>query len=296
MRRSPVIRMMCELTAAHLMTQGPNHSSERPVAALSLPVQRGTSPDIVVGSRASCDRDRGEVRIGSAALLLAKDGPGAASAALAPVLDGSAPVPRQSWLVHAFVLETIAGDVLGDPAAAELQVERALDIAQSDHLLFRFLIYPAPGLLARHVSRHPKQAALIAEVLALTPAQRSSEVARPPGVAEPPRLVDPLSQSEVRVLRYLPTSMSAGEIARGAVGVGEHGADAHASPVRQARRAQAHPGRRAGPRPRPAGTVPPRDLSILTRQATCPSSWSLRASSASRKAACEVMPSLGKAR
>jgi LuxR family transcriptional regulator, maltose regulon positive regulatory protein len=30
----------------------------------------------------------------------------------------------------------------------------------------------------------------------------------------PPRLAEPLSQSEMRVLRYLPTNLSAGEIAR----------------------------------------------------------------------------------
>jgi LuxR family transcriptional regulator, maltose regulon positive regulatory protein len=33
-------------------------------------------------------------------------------------------------------------------------------------------------------------------------------------LGETARLIDPLSQSEVRVLRYLPTNLSAGEIAR----------------------------------------------------------------------------------
>ena len=36
----------------------------------------------------------------------------------------------------------------------------------------------------------------------------------PPRLTEPPRLVEPLSQGETRVLRYLPTNLSAPEIAR----------------------------------------------------------------------------------
>ena len=38
------------------------------------------------------DRERGEIRIATAVLRLAQDDPHAATAALAPVLDGSAPV------------------------------------------------------------------------------------------------------------------------------------------------------------------------------------------------------------
>jgi LuxR family maltose regulon positive regulatory protein len=174
------------------------------------------------------DRDRGEVHIASAALRLVQDDPHAADAALVPVLDGSAPVPRQSWLVHAFVLEAIARDALGDPAAAGRALERALDIAESDLVLFPFLIYPAPGLLERHTRNHPKHAALIAEVLSLLPSEHSAPGGPWSGGyggmasrhdrgglgVSPPRLVDPLSQSEMRVLRYLPTNLSAAEIAR----------------------------------------------------------------------------------
>jgi LuxR family transcriptional regulator, maltose regulon positive regulatory protein len=72
-------------------------------------------------------RDSGEIRIATAALRLAQDDPHAASAALAPVLDGSAPVTRSIWLAQAFLLEAIARDALGDPAAAGRAVERTLD-------------------------------------------------------------------------------------------------------------------------------------------------------------------------
>ena len=72
-------------------------------------------------------------------LRLAQDDPHAATAALAPVLDGSAPLVRRTWLVDAFLLEAIARDALGDPAAAGRALERALDPAEPDGMLFPFL-------------------------------------------------------------------------------------------------------------------------------------------------------------
>ena len=51
------------------------------------------------------------------------------AAALAPVLDGSAPAHWSLWLVEAFLLEAIAQDALGDKAAAGHALERALDLA-----------------------------------------------------------------------------------------------------------------------------------------------------------------------
>ncbi len=86
------------------------------------------------------DRERGELRIATAGLRLAQHDPHAAAAALAPVLDGSAPVHWSLWLVEAFVLEAIARDALGDPAAAEHAPERALDLAEPDgaHSLYEY--------------------------------------------------------------------------------------------------------------------------------------------------------------
>jgi hypothetical protein len=56
------------------------------------------------------DRDRAEMRIAAAVLRSAQDDPRAATASLAPVLDGSAPLARRSWLVEAFMLEAMARD------------------------------------------------------------------------------------------------------------------------------------------------------------------------------------------
>src|SRR5262249_12481303 len=93
------------------------------------------------------DRDNWQMRISLATLRLAQGGPREAAAALAPVLNGSAPVPQAIWLAEAFLLEAIARDALGDQGAADRAVERALDLAEPDGVLVPFLFNPAPDLL-----------------------------------------------------------------------------------------------------------------------------------------------------
>jgi LuxR family transcriptional regulator, maltose regulon positive regulatory protein len=169
------------------------------------------------------DRDLGHVRIGLAALRLAQDDPHAAVAALAPVLEGSAPAPQAMWLTQALLLEAMARDALGDPPAAASAVERALDVAEPDGVLTMFLLHPVPGLLRRQAQQRTAHAALIAEILNLLAKHGEQGQPGPGGMASPharggdlwdspPRLIDPLSKSETRVLRYLPTNLSAAEI------------------------------------------------------------------------------------
>jgi LuxR family transcriptional regulator, maltose regulon positive regulatory protein len=152
------------------------------------------------------DRERGEIRTALALLRLAQDDPHAASAALAPVLDGSAPVAWRIWLAEAFTLEAIARDRLGDPAAGRA-LERALDLAEPDGVLLLFLLHPTLGLLERHARHRTAHAALITEILSLLAGQAPA----PPAGPQP--LLEPLSDSEIRVLRYLPTNLSMPEIA-----------------------------------------------------------------------------------
>jgi LuxR family maltose regulon positive regulatory protein len=147
------------------------------------------------------------MRIAAAVLRLAQDDPRAATAAVAPVLDGSAPVVWQVWLVEAFLLEAIARDSLGDPGAAHRALERALDLAEPDGALLWFLLHPVPGLLQRHARHRTAHPALIADILSLLAGQAPAPPAGPP----PPREL--LSDSEIRVLRYLPTNLSAPQIA-----------------------------------------------------------------------------------
>ena len=174
------------------------------------------------------ERERGQIRIATAVLRLAQDHPRAAINALGPVLDGSAPVTRSTWLAQAFMLEATARNALGDPAAAGRALERALDLAEPDSTLSAFLIHPVPALLERYARHSTRHAALISEILDLLPRPQPRGVwgggqppriggvlgGRPPGPAEPPRLTEPLSQGEIRVLRYMPTNLSTPEIAR----------------------------------------------------------------------------------
>jgi LuxR family transcriptional regulator, maltose regulon positive regulatory protein len=150
------------------------------------------------------DQDGGPMRVAIAALRLAQHDPHAAAAALAPVLDGSAPVLWQTWQAQAFLLEAIARDELGDSAGAGRALERALDLAERDGALLVFVLFPAPGLLQRHTRQHTAHAALIAQILTLLTGTQTPAVPQP--------LYEPLTDSETRVLRYLPTNLSAREI------------------------------------------------------------------------------------
>ena len=124
------------------------------------------------------------MRTSLAALRLAQHDPLAALAALAPVLDGSAPLLFwPTWLTQAFLLEAAARDALTDEAAAGRALERALDIAEPDHALLIFLLCPAPGLLQRHARRRTAHPALIADILSLLAGNRP---APPPAGPRPP--------------------------------------------------------------------------------------------------------------
>jgi LuxR family maltose regulon positive regulatory protein len=160
------------------------------------------------------DRDHGETRIATAVLRLAQDDPHAAVAALAPILgDASAVLP---WIgrAHAFLLEAIARDALGDPAAAGRALERALNLAEPDGALSLFLLHPAPGLLERHARHGTAHAALIADIQGRLAGKRPG----PPrgsqaGWARSHGLDEQLTNSETRLLRYLPTQLTGPEIA-----------------------------------------------------------------------------------
>ena len=183
------------------------------------------------------ERERGDVRIATAELRLAQEDPRAAAAALAPVLDGSARAdPSPAFLILAFALEASARDALGDPATAGRALERALDLAEPNGTLTAFLLHPAPGLLERHARDCARHAALVSEILTLLPPLEPGPAEPAPdrypgpkavlGSGKPPRgegwsggdrspeLIEPLSRSEMRVLRYLPTNLSGPEIAR----------------------------------------------------------------------------------
>jgi LuxR family transcriptional regulator, maltose regulon positive regulatory protein len=153
-------------------------------------------------------RETAEMRVVFAELRLAQDDAEGAAAALAPVLDGSVAVPHPAWLIEPLLLEAIARDALADTSAAGRALERALDLAEPDGLVWPFLFHPAPELLERHSRHHTTHASMVSEIRTQLGDERRASPLRGPGP-----LLEPLSESEARVLRYLPTNLSAPEIA-----------------------------------------------------------------------------------
>jgi LuxR family maltose regulon positive regulatory protein len=117
-------------------------------------------------------------------------------------------VTNQGWMSQAFLLEAMARDALGDPAAAGRALEQALDLVEPDGAVFAFLLHPAPELFRCHARRGTAHSALVAEILGLLAGNKPA-----PPRGEPDRLPEPLSGSEARILRFLPTNLSAPEIA-----------------------------------------------------------------------------------
>ena len=98
---------------------------------------------------------------------------------------------------------------LGDLDAPGRALQRALDPAEPDQVLFRFLSHPSPGLLGRHARHHTADAALISETANLL-----TRMDRPaPLPSQPTYYRGALTDGEARVLHYPPASLSAREIA-----------------------------------------------------------------------------------
>ncbi|WP_194908775.1 LuxR C-terminal-related transcriptional regulator [Catenulispora rubra] len=152
--------------------------------------------------RASASVDRGELRNALAVLRLEQGDFHGASAALAPVLAGTAPVTNDSWLIQANLLEAIAMDGLGDQTLCGQALERALELAERAGTVFAFKVHPAPTLLRRH-ARRTAHAGLVYQLLNTVDDGLRRE-------ADP---TEALTSTELRVLRFLPTNMSAPEIA-----------------------------------------------------------------------------------
>ncbi len=162
----------------------------------------------VIADISESSRDRAEMRIATGLLRLAQDDPKGATVVVAPVLSGSARAGWRAWLIEAFLLEATARNALGDAAACGYALERALDLAEADRALLWFLLHPVPELLARHAQQVTGRAPLISEILDLLAVKvPATQPVRPRSA------VEQLSRSELRVLRYLPTHLSAPEIA-----------------------------------------------------------------------------------
>jgi LuxR family maltose regulon positive regulatory protein len=154
------------------------------------------------------ERDAGEVREVIAALALADGDPDTALTELAPTLSGATEVHNVVVVVRSLLLAALAHDALEQTSEREQAVEQALELAETDMLILPFAHLSARELLERHPRHRTAHGALIAQILDVL-----SGRSPPPesGPVAPAR--EPLSDAELRVLRYLPTNLSAGDIA-----------------------------------------------------------------------------------
>jgi len=74
-------------------------------------------------------------------------------------------------------------------------------------------LYPAAGLLECHARHRTVHAALVAEIRGVLAGTQAESQCGAPSGSRPERLLEPLSGSEARVLRYLPTNLTGPEIA-----------------------------------------------------------------------------------
>jgi DNA-binding CsgD family transcriptional regulator len=128
-------------------------------------------------------------------------------AALGPVRHGSVSRARLLWAA-ALILEAIATDTPGDPDASVLPLEHGLGLAELDRVLFRALARVTLGLPECCARHGPAGAALASAVTSLSGHASGSP---PPGEQAWP--VEPLTNSETRVLHYLPTYMGVPKVA-----------------------------------------------------------------------------------
>jgi len=150
----------------------------------------------------------GEIHNALAVICLAEGDPAAALAAVADVLDGTAPIQGYVTVMEAHLLAGLANRQLGDQRAASQEAERALALAESDRLVLPFAMTGSAELLEalpRHQTAH---AALLADILDVL---HGASPAAKQQFSLPP--TEELSPGELRVLRYLPTNLSRPEIA-----------------------------------------------------------------------------------
>jgi LuxR family maltose regulon positive regulatory protein len=150
----------------------------------------------------------GEIRNAAAVIWLAEHDAAAARRELRLVLDGGAPVLSYLTQVEAHLLDAFACRDLGDERACQDAAEQALHLAEPDRLILPFAMTGAWQLLDTMPRHRTSHAALVTDILDAVRGPGGGELSQPSGM-----LVEELSRSELRVLRYLPTNLTRREIA-----------------------------------------------------------------------------------
>jgi LuxR family maltose regulon positive regulatory protein len=148
-----------------------------------------------------------EIRIAVAAVELSEGSAEQAIDEVRPVIDGSArALCHESAVIEALLYDATARWEIDDISAAEASLERALELAEPEGILLPFALVEIRELIERHRGHRTAHATLLSTILDLLDGSSPQEAA-------PPLLLDPLSDAELRVVRYLPGNLSAVEIA-----------------------------------------------------------------------------------
>ncbi|MEV4139232.1 LuxR C-terminal-related transcriptional regulator [Dactylosporangium sp. NPDC049742] len=189
---TPSVERALALTEAELRISGGDLGAARRLVAT------GGDPDVYPGWAACVDA--------SAALV---EGKAAAAASTAQQYATPSVDTALTWTVHAAILTSLAGRALGDRNRVLRGLEVALDIAEEESFRRPFLVggHPVRDLLANFAPLLPVYHPLAAELAA-----GSSPLAGG-GRGADGSLVEPLTERELTVLRYLQGTMSNLEIA-----------------------------------------------------------------------------------
>jgi LuxR family maltose regulon positive regulatory protein len=153
------------------------------------------------------ERSRAEIRIAAAALELAEGRPAEARTELRPVIEGISPARCCGWpaAIEARLYDAAAARELGDTSGAEGSLEGALALTEPEGVRLPFALVPVRDLLERHGGHRTAHAALLSTIVDMLTGS--------PGASGGAQLLDPLSDAELRVVRYLPGNLKAPEIA-----------------------------------------------------------------------------------
>jgi LuxR family maltose regulon positive regulatory protein len=152
------------------------------------------------------ERRHAETRLAEAAVLNAEGDFEGSLASLAPLLDGGIGDVHRFTKAFAHLHAAVAHDGLGDRGSVERSLEAALELAEPEGLIFPFTMVEASSLLERHPRYRTGHGKLLDDILDVL---RGRSSVRESGVGE---LAETLTASEQRVLGYLASNLSAGEI------------------------------------------------------------------------------------
>jgi LuxR family maltose regulon positive regulatory protein len=130
------------------------------------------------------------------------------AAVLQPTVVGTTEVHHRLVLIRSLLLAAQAHYLLENDRDAIASVERALDLAEPDGLISPFLWINSSELLERHPHHETAHRSFLTEVLDALSGGKPESVDRRPGSRDVS-----LSETELRVLRFLPTNLTAAEIA-----------------------------------------------------------------------------------